>query len=158
MAAGPWSYPPGSLELRGAGSGYICSLGTSESWIKGIPGPTASVLPNPTVKRKGHLLSSSEAVRKGTPKRRLQDYKQGRHRAQILERHFSHTNELLKSVPTGLESPSKPVPTVLHTAEEGGSSRPDTHSLHYHPPGLFSPLSVPNLDEGLTSQLTEHQT
>ena len=36
----------------------------------------------------------------------------------------------------------------------------DTHSLHsqYHPPGLFSPVSVPNLYEELTSQLTEHQT
>lgn len=65
-----------SFEERGAGSGYICSLGTSESWRKGIPDPTASVLPNPAVKRKGHLLSSSEAVGRGTPKRRPQDYKQ----------------------------------------------------------------------------------
>lgn len=76
-----WLQVPGAIR-QGAWSfeeqGVVASAlwGTSESWIKGIPDPTASVLPNPAVKRKGHLLSSSEAVGRGTPKRRLQDYKQ----------------------------------------------------------------------------------
>lgn len=52
-----------------------CSVGTSESWIKGIPDPGASVLPNPASKGKEHLLSSSEAVRRGLPKRLLQEHK-----------------------------------------------------------------------------------
>lgn len=77
LVEGPWSYLPESLELRGAGSGYIiCSLGTSESWIKGIPDPVASGLPNPASKKKDHLLSSSKAMGRGLPKRRPQEQKQ----------------------------------------------------------------------------------
>lgn len=72
-----------------------------------------------------------------------------------METHFSHTDEPLGSVPTKLRgSLGKSMPIVQ------GSEWPDTHSLHlpYRPPGLFSPVSVPNLYEELTPQLTEYQT
>lgn len=152
-----------SLELPGAGSGYICSVGTSESWVKGIPDPAASVLPSPASKKKENKNPNTsrhpqkqweQGCQRGSCKNIKVRKTQGRspgdafqpHRWMPWEYHHKAGRVLGKSVLT-----------ALHSVEAAFSGLTPTACTN---PSTIQPVSAPNLYEGptSTSPLTEHQT